>query len=78
VGGENAPTSVEGIGALRMCEAIGVKKPKHMTSIGGQALIEGLMMIGPKNAAIAIRKPDGEIVVEKGRFLKKAEYRNFR
>jgi len=24
-GGENAPTSVEGIGALRMCEAIGVK-----------------------------------------------------
>jgi len=41
------------------------KKPKHMTSIGGQALIEGLMMIGPKNAAIAIRKPDGEIVVEK-------------
>ncbi|GAE88532.1 DUF1385 domain-containing protein [Acetivibrio straminisolvens] len=41
------------------------KKPMHMTSIGGQALIEGLMMIGPKNAAIAIRKPDGEIIVEK-------------
>lgn len=35
------------------------------TSIGGQALIEGLMMIGPKNAAIAIRKADGEIIVEK-------------
>lgn len=35
------------------------------TTIGGQALIEGLMMIGPKNVAIAIRKPDGEIVVEK-------------
>ena len=34
------------------------------TSIGGSALIEGLMMIGPKNAAIAIRKPDGEIIVE--------------
>jgi len=35
------------------------------TSIGGSALIEGLMMIGPENAAIAVRKPDGEIVVEK-------------
>ena len=34
------------------------------TSIGGSALIEGLMMIGPKNAAIAVRKPDGEIIVE--------------
>ena len=29
------------------------EKPKHMTNIG-QALIEGLMMIGPRNAAIAI------------------------
>lgn len=34
------------------------------TSIGGQALIEGLLMIGPKNAAIAVRKPDGEIVID--------------
>ena len=34
------------------------------TSIGGSALIEGLMMIGPKNAAISIRKPDGEIFTE--------------
>lgn len=35
------------------------------TNIGGQALIEGLLMIGPKNAATAVRKNDGEIVVEK-------------
>jgi uncharacterized protein YqhQ len=35
------------------------------TSIGGQALIEGLLMMGPKNIAIAVRKPDGEILVEK-------------
>ena len=35
------------------------------TSIGGQALIEGVMMKGPENIAIAVRKPDGEIVVEK-------------
>ena len=41
------------------------------TSIGGQALIEGLLMIGPNNAAIAIRKPDGEIIVDKRPLPKK-------
>jgi len=35
------------------------------TTIGGQALLEGLLMIGPENVAIAVRKPDGEIVVDK-------------
>lgn len=37
----------------------------HITSIGGQAVIEGVMMRGPKNIAIAVRTPEGEIVVEK-------------
>ena len=35
------------------------------TSIGGQALIEGVMMRGPKVTAMAVRNPDGEIVLEK-------------
>lgn len=34
------------------------------TSIGGQALIEGLLMLGPETEAIAMRHPDGHIVVE--------------
>lgn len=34
------------------------------TAIGGSALMEGLMMIGPEIAAIAIRMPTGEIRVE--------------
>lgn len=34
------------------------------TSIGGQALIEGIMMVGPKNSAMAVRAPGGEIVIE--------------
>ena len=34
------------------------------TSIGGQALIEGIMMRGPKRSAMAVRNPQGEIVVE--------------
>ena len=34
------------------------------TSIGGQALIEGVMMRGPKLTAMAVRNPEGEIVLE--------------
>lgn len=34
-------------------------------SIGGQALIEGIMMRGPKKTALAVRNPQGEMVVEK-------------
>ena len=35
-----------------------------MTSIGGQALIEGIMMRGPYKSAMAVRNPEGEIVLE--------------
>lgn len=35
------------------------------TNIGGQAVIEGVMMKGPKDIAIAVRSPDNEIVVKK-------------
>lgn len=31
------------------------------TSIGGQALIEGIMMRGPGKIAMAVRRPNGEI-----------------
>ena len=34
------------------------------TSIGGQALMEGIMMRGPKTTAMAVRNPKGEIVLE--------------
>ncbi len=50
----------------------------HRTSIGGQAVIEGVMMRGPHQIATAVRKPDGEIITEeqslgkirKGKFVK--------
>ena len=35
------------------------------TSIGGQALIEGIMMRGPKKSAMAVRDPEGVMVLEK-------------
>lgn len=37
---------------------------KKMTSIGGQAVIEGIMMRGPEKTAVAVRKPDGEIIID--------------
>lgn len=39
-------------------------KPQHKTSVGGQALIEGIMMQGPKGAAVSVRTPDGSIDTE--------------
>src|SRR5919198_808888 len=32
-----------------------------MTTIGGQAVLEGVMMRGPSNWSVAVRKPDGDI-----------------
>lgn len=37
---------------------------QHKTSVGGQALIEGIMMQGPKGAAMSVRLPDGTIDTE--------------
>lgn len=42
-----------------------MSKEIHKTSIGGQAVMEGVMMRGPKSYAVAVRKPDGEIIVDK-------------
>ncbi len=40
------------------------KKKANYTSIGGQALIEGVMMKGPDKIGIAVRRSDGEIVTK--------------
>ena len=36
----------------------------HKLSVGGQAVIEGVMMRGPGKIAVAVRKPNGEITVD--------------
>ena len=40
------------------------EKPQHRSKIGGQALIEGVMMKGVDTGAMACRLPDGTIDVE--------------
>lgn len=37
---------------------------QHRTSIGGQAVIEGIMMRGPEKTSLAVRIPDGSVDVE--------------
>ncbi len=37
---------------------------QHKTSIGGQAVMEGVMMRGPFKTAVSVRKSDGEIVTK--------------
>ena len=39
------------------------------SGIGGQAVIEGIMMQNGDDYAIAVRKPDGEIEVKKDRYV---------
>lgn len=40
------------------------KKKTNFTSVGGQALIEGIMMKGPRGTAMSVRLPDGSIDTE--------------
>jgi len=41
------------------------EKGEKLMRVGGQAVIEGVMMRSPKSMAIAVRRPNGEIVVKK-------------
>ena len=41
-----------------------MSKEKFKSKIGGQALIEGIMMLGPSTGAMACRLPDGSIDLE--------------
>lgn len=55
-----------------------MSKKQHKTSVGGQALIEGIMMQGPKGAAMSVRLPDGTIDTEyKDRKLLKDKHKVF-
>ena len=40
-----------------------MERPKECfkTSVGGQALMEGIMMRGPEKICVAVRRPDGTL-----------------
>ena len=43
------------------------------SGIGGQAVLEGVMMRNKSDYAVAVRKPDGEIAVTRGKCRSLAE-----
>ena len=50
----------------------------HKTHVGGQALIEGIMMRGLYNWSIAVRKPNGEIHLESHDFKHKGDSKTWK
>lgn len=52
---------------------MGKKKINHYSGIGGQAVLEGVMMRHKDMYAVAVRKEDGSIAVELDHYLGKAE-----
>jgi uncharacterized protein YqhQ len=55
-----------GQGDSLSCPAIS-KKREDRLRVGGQAVIEGVMMRSPNSMAVAVRRPNGEIVVKRER-----------
>ena len=53
------------------------EKEKKQIQIGGQAVIEGVMMRGPQFLATAIRREDKSIEIKKQKFLSKTKQNKF-
>ncbi|HEX38315.1 MAG TPA: DUF1385 domain-containing protein [Candidatus Cloacimonetes bacterium] len=52
-------------------------KEKPEIAVGGQAVIEGVMMRGPHYIATALRKKDGSIIIKKEEFISKTKTNKF-
>ncbi|MFV0413986.1 MAG: DUF1385 domain-containing protein [Oscillospiraceae bacterium] len=50
------------------------EKSNFKTSVGGQAVMEGIMMMGPAKWCLAVRTPGGEIVTEEHETKKRAAW----
>ena len=62
--GESREHAVRSDPCMTLWDIYGGKILKY-SGIGGQAVLEGIMMKNKDNYATAVRKPDGEIVVKK-------------
>ena len=54
---------------MRLIQMSNKKEKKEYVAVGGQALMEGIMMRGPEGSAMALRLPDGSIDVEMKKFV---------
>ena len=65
---------VEPVPEIKKAKKKACPVPAKKTTIGGQALIEGVMMVGPSRTAMAVRKGDGTIYVEEIKQSEKTSY----
>ena len=54
-----------------------MKETKKQIQVGGQAVIEGVLMRGPKYLATAIRRKDNSIELKKEKFISKTQSKGF-
>lgn len=48
-------------------------KPAKRVDIGGQAVLEGVMMRSPEYIALAVRRPDGSVVCKRDPYVSPAK-----
>lgn len=53
--------------------SINENKPGRKPDIGGQAVLDGVMMKAPDYIAVAVRKPDGDIVIKRDAYVSPAK-----
>lgn len=53
--------------------SINENKPGKRPDIGGQAVLDGVMMKAPEHIAVAVRRPDGKIVVKREAYASPAK-----
>src|SRR3954471_20850970 len=59
--GLSASSGASRLPSARSAAARTASRPDAMATVGGQAVLEGVMMRGPGNWAVAVRTPNGEI-----------------
>ena len=52
------------------------RRKSRYSGIGGQAVLEGVMMKNKEKYAVAVRKPDGELVEQVEHYLNEDTVRN--
>ena len=62
---------------LKGLKQISLLLAKQYTSIGGQAVIEGVMMRSPNAFVVAVRKPDGQIRLRRDQWFGLSQKLNF-
>jgi uncharacterized protein YqhQ len=73
----NENSGKETLAGATACEQLAAKKGQIYSGIGGQAVIEGIMMKNGERYAVGVRKPDGSIEVMEDRYVSMSDKYKF-